>query len=118
MKELALDNNLLLLSFFAGAYFAVLLIILKYLRNSDKIKKILKFIADFTFIFNVIMVTYIVSIPLTYGRVRLLQVLLEGFFMLIVYFALEVPLCLVLSLPQKIKKLLIKITKGKVLNKQ
>ncbi|MBP3324340.1 MAG: spore cortex biosynthesis protein YabQ [Clostridia bacterium] len=111
MKELTLKEQEIILMLSVGAFFGVLLIILKIIREKYRFKKILIFIADFTFTAFIVVVTYIVSIALTFGRIRLVQVLFEAVSMLITYYSLEPCISAFLSLSCKFKALLRKIDK-------
>lgn len=106
-----MNETTVTLSLLTGAFFGVWLILLKNLRCKFKFNKILIFIADFTFTASFVVVSYIMSIPMTLGRVRFLQVLLEIISMLSLFYALEVPIDFIIRLPKLLITLLTKITK-------
>ncbi len=111
---MAVNENTVLYSLLLGIIPGVFLTISSALKNKYKDKKYFLFIPDFMFAFTLFVVTYIGSIPLTYGRVRLLQVLLELISMITTLFVLEPLVSFLIYLPEKIKNYQIRVNKKKV----
>ena len=111
---MAVNENTVLYSLLLGIIPGVFLTFSSALKNKYKDKKYFLFIPDFMFAFSFFVVTYIGSIPLTYGRVRILQVLLELVSMLTTLFVFEPMVSFLVFLPKKIKNNQIKFIKKKV----
>jgi len=99
---MTVNENTVFFSLLLGIIPGILLAFLSVWKNKCN-KKTFLFIPDFIFAFVCFVVTYIGAIPLTYGRVRFLQVVLELISMLTTFFVFEPIASILLFLPEKIK---------------
>ena len=111
---MTVNENTVLFSLLLGVIPGVFLLFLSAFKNKHKNKKYIIFIPDFMFAFIFFMVTYIGSIPLTYGRVRGMQVLLELISMFATFFVFEPLVLFLTSLPKKYKNHQINNNKNRV----